>query len=176
MIQDYEFIDINGDGEKERQTGATVQLYNKLSAEETNNFKDKLNEVIAAVNFNAIPLFPQFILKFKGPGNLDNFNLEPGDIVHGFYDADTIWDNATYDGGDPEDKENYTRILSTFEPIIFTSTGSSNVFALTPGMKANNVFIDRGVRYFGTEWDQVGDNVEIQGATLAAGKKIYVTP
>lgn len=50
MIEPYEFIDKNGDGDKERLTGATVQLFNKLSADETNLFRDKINEIIAHVN------------------------------------------------------------------------------------------------------------------------------
>lgn len=176
MIDLYAFIDGNAEGDKERVLGATVYLYNKLSALETNNFRDKLNEVIAAVNSNGVPLFPAFILKFKGEGNLDSLVLEAGDIVHGFYEAGVIWDNATYNGGDPNDKSNYTRIVSTFEPMLFISDGLTNEFTLDPGMKANNVFIDRGVRYFGTEWDQAGDTITILGATLTAGRKIYITP
>lgn len=177
MIEHYEFIDKKPDGTKERQLGATTELYNKLSAEETNNFRAKLNEIIDRVNLSDVPLFPLFALKFKGEGNLDLQTLEVGDIVHGFYDADNIWDNATYDGGDPDDKANYTRIVDTFEPELFTATGSSNLFTLTqPGMKVQNLFLDRGMRYKSTEWDQSGDEIEILGATLAAGRKIYVTP
>lgn len=173
-INHYEFIDANQSGNKERKLTATTELYNKLSAEETNRFRDKINEVIDVVNYNKIPLFPLFTLKFKGSGNLDNFNLEVGDIVHGFYDANTIWDNALYLGGDPLDKNNYQLIVVSFEPQLFTSTGTSNDFALPAGMLAKSVYIDRGMRYKGTEWSQAGSTLVIQGATLAAGKKIYV--
>lgn len=177
MIEPYEFIDKNGAGEKERQLGATTELYNKLSAEETNNFKDKINEIITRVNLSDVPLFPNFALKFKGEGNLDLQSLEVGDIVHGFYDALTIWDNATYDGGDPTDKANYTRIIDSFEPELIISDGLTNIYTLSQsGMKVQNLFLDRGMRYKFTEWDQEGDDIEILGTLLAAGRKIYVTP
>jgi hypothetical protein len=177
MIEHYEFIDKKPDGTKERQLGATTQLYNKLSAEETNNIRAKLNEIIDRVNISDVPLFPLFALKFKGSGNLDLSTLEVGDIVHGFYSAGVIWDNATYDGGDPLDKANYTLIVTTYEPELFTSTGSSNIFTLAQsGMKAQHLFIDRGMRYKELEWDQSGQDIEVLGATLAAGKKIYIVP
>lgn len=177
MIDHYEFIDGKpGSGLKERVLGPTVFLYNKLSADETNNIRAKLNELADAINVTGVPLFPIFALKFKGEGNLDINTLEVGDIVHGFYSAGVIWDNATYNGGDPADKANYTRIVDSFEPELFTSTGSSNIFTLAQsGMKVKNLFIDRGPRYKFTEWDQSGDEIEILGATLAAGRKIYVT-
>lgn len=173
-LEHYEFIDHNVDGNKERKLTATTELYNKLSAEETNRFRDKINEVIDVVNFNKIPLFPVFALKFKAEGNLDNFNIEVGDIVHGFYDANTIWSNARYLGGDLNDKNNYQLIVVDFEPQLFTSLGTSNDFTLPAGMLAKHVYIDRGMRYKGTEWFQSGSTLVIQGATLAAGKKIYV--
>lgn len=176
-MEHYEFIDGNVDGDKERVLGATVQLYNKLSADETNLIRDKINELVDGFNLIAPPIFPIFALKFKGDGNTNQLLLEVGDIVHGFYDATTIWDNATYDGGDPTDKDNYTFISTApnYEPMLFTATGSSNVFTLTSGMIAKNVFLDRGMRYKGTEWTQVGNDLTISGATLAAGRKIYVT-
>ena len=175
----YEFINSKpgSGGLKERLLGATVQLYNKLSAEETNNIRTKLNELVDAINSVGVPLFPLFALKFKGAGNLNPTTLETGDIVHGFYASGIIWDNATYNGGDPLNKANYTRIVDSFEPELFTSTGSSNLFNLTQsGMKAQNLYLDRGMRYKFTEWTQVDDEIEILGATLASGRKIYVTP
>lgn len=175
----YEFIDSKpgSGGLKERVLGPTIFLYNKLSAEETNNIRSKLNELVDAINSVGVPLFPLFALKFKGEGNLDPTTLEVGDIVHGFYDSGIIWDNAVYNGGDPLDKANYTRIVDTFEPELFVSTGSSNIFTLSqPGMVVQNLFLDRGVRYIDTEWEQSGNEIEILGATLAAGRKIYVTP
>ena len=176
-MEHYEFIDHNGAGLKERLLGATIELYNKLSADETNNIRAKINEIIDALNVMGVPLFPNFALKFKAEGNLDPVNLETGDIVHGFYAAGIIWDSAVYNGGDPDDKANYTRIVDTFEPELFTSTGTSNTFTLAqPGLKVKNLFLDRGMRYKFTEWDQIGDDIDILGATLVAGRKIYVTP
>src|SRR6478735_370479 len=127
----YEFIDANGAGEKERFLGGTIALFNKLSADETNNIRAKLNELVDAINAVGVPLFPLFALKFKGEGNLNPTTLEVGDIVHGFYASGIIWDNAIYNGGDPLDKASYTRIVDSFEPELFTSTGSSNLFNLT---------------------------------------------
>lgn len=178
-IEHYEFIDSKpgSGGLKERLLGATIELYNKLSADETNNIRAKLNELVDAVNTYTVPLFPDFSLKFKGEGNTDVTTLEAGDIVHGFYASGIIWDNAIYNGGDPTNKANYTRIVDTFEPELFTSTGASNIFTLSqPGMVVHNLYLDRGMRYKVTEWDQSGDEIEILGATLAAGRKIYVTP
>jgi len=178
-MEHYEFIDSKpgSGGLKERLLGATIQLYNKLSAEETNNIRAKLNELVDAINAVGVPLFPLFALKFKGEGNLNPTTLEVGDIVHGFYASGIIWDNAVYNGGDPLDKANYMRIVDSFEPELFVSTGASNLFNLTQsGMKVQNLFLDRGMRYKLTEWDQSGDEIEILGATLVAGRKIYVTP
>jgi len=175
----YEFIDSKpgSGGLKERLLGPTIFLYNKLSAEETNNIRAKLNELVDAVNDLAAPLFPIFALKFKGEGNVIAGQLEAGDIVHGFYASGIIWDNAVYNGGDPLDKANYTRLGSNFEPELFTSSGSSNVFNLIQsGMIVSNLYLDRGMRYKLTEWTQAGGSITILGATLAAGRKIYVTP
>lgn len=176
MMDHYEFIDTNGSGEKERVLGPTIFLYNKLSADETNNIRVKLNELVDALNAVGVPLFPLFALKFKGEGNLDVTTLQVGDIVHGFYEEGVIWDNAVYNGGDPLDKANYSRVGDGFEPELFTATGSSNVFTLTqPGLIVKNLFLDRGMRYKETEWSQDGDDITVLGATLAAGRKIYVT-
>ena len=176
-MEHYEFIDANDDGLKERLLGATIQLYNKLSADETNDIRAKLNELVDAVNAVGVPLFPLFALKFKGEENIQPTTLEVGDIVHGFYASGIIWDNATYNGGDPLDKANYTRIVDSFEPELFVSTGASNIFTVAQaGLKVQNLFLDRGMKYKVTEWDQVGDEIEILGATLVAGRKIYVTP
>jgi hypothetical protein len=130
MIEHFEFIDTNEDGEKERQLGATTQLYNKLSAEEANRIRSKFNELIAAANFSGIPLFPLFALKFKGEGNLFTETLEAGDIVHGFYDEFTIWDNAKYLGGDPTDKANYLQIVTSGGGLTRWIT-NPNVFSVS---------------------------------------------
>lgn len=130
MIAIFEFIDKNVDGDKERLTGATVQLYNKLSAEEANLLRDKLNETIIAVNTIAVPLYPDFQLKYKAEGNTDLSSLEIGDIVGGFYDADTVWDLAIYNGGDPTVKSNYTQLdgskKSAFNEFKFIQKGFGN--------------------------------------------------
>jgi len=175
MIEDYEFIDQNEDGEKERQLGATTQLYNKLSAEETNNIRAKLNEIIQVVNLSTIPLYSQFGLKFKGDGNTDLSTIEVGDIAHR-YSVDGVWDNAVFNGGDPQDEANYTFIDAGFEPQLFTSDGITNIFTLPAGMKAKQLFIDRGMRYKVTEWAQEDNDVEVIGTTLAAGRKVYILP
>lgn len=117
MIDYYEFDNANVGGDKEAVIVPNPPtLINKLSANETNNFKDKINEVIDAINpLTPIP-YPELRLKFKGEGNTLS-TLQVGDIVHGFADADTIWTNARYEGGDITDRGNYTLIP---EPAIVT--------------------------------------------------------
>jgi hypothetical protein len=177
MIEHYEFIDKKPDGTKERQLGATTQLYNKLSAEETNNIRLKINEIIDRVNISDVPLFSQFGLKFKGAGNTNLSVIEVGDIAHRYNTASGIWDNAIFNGGNSQDEADYTLIVTTYEPELFISTGSSNIFTLAQsGMKAQHLFIDRGMRYKELEWDQSGQDIEVLGAILAAGKKIYIVP
>jgi hypothetical protein len=175
MISPYEFIDVNADGEKERKLTSITELYNKLSAQETNNIRTKLNEIIGVANSIGAPLYPFFALKFKSNGNLDSLVLEVGDIVHGFYSSGVIWDNAVYLGGDPLDKANYQRIVETYEPMLFVSSGTSNDFIIPVGAIASNLFIDRGLRYKVAEWDQSANIVEIVGTMLTAGRKIYIT-
>jgi hypothetical protein len=126
MIEPYEFIDANESGEKERKTSATTELFNKLSAAETNAFRTKINEIAEAVNTTAVPLYPDFRLKYKATGNSAQNTFEVGDIVGGFYNESTIWDLATYNGGDITDKANYTRLVESqdlFNKKGFLSTG-----------------------------------------------------
>jgi len=181
MIQYYEFIDAKPDGTKERVLGATIYLYNKLSADETNAIKDKLNELVDAANFSIVPLYEVFGLKFKGAGNEDMLNIEAGDIAHRYSTVSGVFENARFNGGDPQDAANYTLIDGGVEPVLFVSDGITNVFELPIGAFAKSLFIDRGVRYKITddyptgEWDQDGTTITIAGATLAAGKKIYIT-
>lgn len=174
MINHYEFIDRKPDGTKERKLGAITQLYNKLSAEETNNIRAKLNELVDAANFSSIPLYSVFGLKFKGPGNTNTLIIELGDIAHR-YSASGIIENARFNGGDPQDPENYTIIVADFEPMLFISNGISNEFELVPGMKAQSLFLDRGLKYKVLEWGQNDTTVEILGPILIAGRKIYIT-
>ena len=69
ILQPYEFIDKNSNNEKEPKNTANTELYNKLSATETNNFRNKINEIVVECNnnFNA----PYNVFKFvqKGFGN-----------------------------------------------------------------------------------------------------------
>lgn len=176
MIENYEFIDKNPAGLKERQLSGITELFNKLSAEETNNFRAKINEIIARVNISDVPLYGVFSLKFKGEGNTDLSVIEVGDIAHRYNVVTGIWDNAVFNGGgSPQDENNYTNIVPAYEPQYFVATGSSNIFELPVGMRAQNLFIDRGPRYKGLEWEQVGNEVEVLGTVLAAGRKVYIT-
>jgi len=157
MIENFEWIDKNVDGDKVRLTGTTVQLYNKLSADEANLLRDKVNETVTVLNLLSPPLFPLFSLKFKGEGNLNSQLLEPGDIVHGFYDADTIWDNAEYLGGDPTDKANYENQPSTgvFMPKIqFVADGAQTDFDIGVPARVTAVFWD-GALLNDDDWDAV---------------------
>lgn len=173
MIAPYEFIDGKpGTGLKERVLGPTIFLYNKLSADETNNIRAKLNELVEAANLSTIPLYPDFALKFKADGNTDLSIIETGDIVHGWFDDGILWQNARYNGGDPLLKASYTNLD---EPQLFISDGSTNSFEVPAGFTANSLFIDRGMRYKTTEWGQIGTTITLVGAVIAAGKKVYIT-
>lgn len=176
MIDPYEFDNANVDGDKEAViVPAVPTLINKLSANETNGIKDKINELVEAVN----PLTPiQFLelrLKFKGDGNT-SADLQAGDIVHGFADASTIWNNAIYEGGDINDRANYTPVYDPKpEPVSFTaaSTGVNQVFILPSGFKAGSVLKSRSELYKVTEWTQTADALTILINTNV-GNTIYV--
>ena len=181
-IEHYEFIDKKPDGTKERVLGATIYLYNKLSADETNAIRAKLNELVDAVNFSVIPLYEVFALKFKGEGNTDMLTIEVGDVATRYSVTDGLWENAIFNGGDPQDPASYTVIAASFEPVLFISDGIVNTFELPAGMAAQSLFIDRGLRYKITdtnptgEWEQDGTTITLSGAIIAAGRKIYITP
>lgn len=181
-IEHYEFINKKPDGTKERVLGKIIYLYNTLSADETNNIRAKLNELVDAANFSVIPLYEVFALKFKGEGNLDMLTIEVGDIATRYSTDDGIWENAEFNGGDPQDPLNYTLLPAGPKPVLFISDGLVNTFELPAGMTAGSLFIDRGMRYMVTEdnplgeWEQEGTIITIVGAILAAGRKIYVTP
>lgn len=178
MINHYEFDNANLDGDKEAVIIPNPPtLVNKLSANETNNFKDKINEVIDAIN----PLSPiQYLelrLKFKGSGNTAN-TLQVGDIVHGFADANTIWTNAIYNGGDPNDRANYTPLYEPKPaPQLFTAltTGVNQTFILSPVFVAGSVLKSKGELFKTTEWTQTGDVITILVNTNT-GNSIYVKP
>lgn len=178
MIDHYEFDNANVDGDKEAVIVPNPPtLVNKLSANETNNIKDKINELVDAVN----PLTPiaylELRLKLKGEGNeLDT--LQVGDIVHGFADADTIWTNARYEGGDVNDRANYTVIPEEKpEPYLTTApaTGANQVFTLPAGLIAGSVLKSKAELYKVTEWTQTGDQLTIIVNTNT-GNSIYVKP
>ena len=116
MIDLYAFDNANADGNKEAVVVPNVPtLVNKLSANETNRIKDKINEVVAVVNLNVptsnVVDFLELRLKLKGSqsgiANQGDF-LEVGDVVHGFSQAGVIWTDAVYNGGDPTVRANYT--------------------------------------------------------------------
>jgi len=111
MIAPYAFDNANLDGNKEAAVVPAIPtLINKLSAAETNRFKDKINEIIAVTDTVSPHLFPELRVLFKGSGNLLP-TLQAGDTVHGQKDATTWWLAALYNGGDPEDRDaNYTPI------------------------------------------------------------------
>lgn len=174
----YEFDNANVDGDKEAVIIPNPPtLVNKLSAHETNGIRDKINELVDAVN----PLTPiQFLelrLKFKGDGNTAP-TLQTGDIVHGFADADTIWTNARYEGGDINDRNNYTPLYEPKpEPQLFTAltTGVNQTFILDPVFIAGSVLKSKGELYKDTEWEQTDDTITIL-VNSNTGNSIYVKP
>lgn len=122
MINPYAFDNANLDGDKEPVVVPAVPtLINKLSANEANGLKDKVNEIIE-VGQNSFTniAYLELRLKFKGifagvPNTLTT--LEVGDIVHGFV-GEEIWTNAVYNGGDPTLLASYTNIVGDVpEPI-----------------------------------------------------------
>lgn len=178
MIDYYDFDNANVDGDKEAVVIPNPPtLVNKLSAHETNGIRDKINELVDAVN----PLTPiQFLelrLKFKGDGNIAP-TLQIGDIVHGFADADTIWTNARYEGGDINDRANYTPLYDPKpDPFLDTAPidGINQVFILPPGFIAGSVLISRGEIFKTTEWEQTDDALTIL-IEIYAGNSVYIKP
>lgn len=174
----YDFDNANVDGDKEAVVIPNPPtLVNKLSAHETNGIRDKINELVDAVN----PLTPiQFLelrLKFKGDGNTAP-TLQIGDIVHGFADANTIWTNARYEGGDINDRANYTPLYDDKpDPVLFTAltTGPNQVFILPAGFKAGSVLKSKGELFKGSEWSQTDDALTVI-VNSNTGNSIYVKP
>lgn len=183
MISLYEFDNANVDGDKEAVIVPNVPtLVNKLSANETNNIKDKLNEIIGVANPTITPiLFLELRLKFKGEvGGVPNTlpTLQAGDIVHGFADVDTIWTNAIYNGGDINDRANYTPLYEGKpDPILIvaTATGLGQTFILDPGYKVGSVLKSKGELYKGPEWTQTADVLTII-INVTSGNTIYIKP
>jgi hypothetical protein len=164
MIQDYQFIDGNSNGDKERKTSSTTFLYNKLSAQETNNLRNKLNEVVGGLNFVAPQIFPAFKLLYKANGNNDQLSIESGDTC-GRFDGEYI-----YNGGDKNDINSYTKIPKAAQVLRerFQSIGQD--VTLPTGAVAIDIFVDGYLYYLeqdGFESDlntftQTGDVVTIK--------------
>lgn len=179
MIAQYYFDNANADGDKEAVIVPNVPtLVNKLSAHETNGIRNKINEIITFVNPVASPIqFLELRLKFKGEGNTAD-DLQIGDIVHGFKAAGEIWDNAIYEGGDINDRANYTPVLE-HKPdpvlIVATATGVNQNFDVPLGFVAGSVLKSRGELYKGTEWTQLGTVVTIL-VSVAINNTIYIKP
>lgn len=180
MINYYEFIDGKpGSGLKERVLGPTVFLYNKLSADETNNIRAKLNELVDVANFISIPLFSEYGLKLKGDGNTNLTVLEAGDIAHRYFDNGTnaIEELARFNGGDPGDPASYTPISGKPDPDLQFATvdGPNQVFILPDGFIAGSVLVSRGEIFKDTEWEQNGNELTIL-IDIYTGNSIYTKP
>lgn len=179
MIALYQFDNANLDGDKEAVIVPNVPtLVNKLSANEANGIKDKLNEIINLANPTITPiLFLELRLKFKGDGNTLP-TLQAGDIVHGFADVDTIWTNAIYNGGDINDRANYAPLYDGKpDPILIvaTATGLGQTFILPLGYKIGSVLKSKGELYKGSEWTQTADVLTII-INVTTGNTIYIKP
>jgi len=175
-MEHFEFIDHNSAGLKERLLGATIQLYNKLSADETNNIRTKLNELVDAVNATGVPLYEVFALKFKGSGNTDMASIEVGDIAKRYSTVDGIWENAMYNGGDPQDQASYTLLdLPKPEPVLYTAvaTGTNQTFACA--FEPGSVLKSKGELFKTTEWTYDGADVTII-VNVNTGNTIYLKP
>jgi len=183
MINLYEFDNANLDGDKEAVIVPNIPtLINKLSANEANGIKDKINEIIEATNPISSPIaFLELRLKFKGelaglPNTLPS--LQAGDVVHGFKELGFIWDNAYYNGGDINDRGSYTPIEpAKFEPYLVNAvaTGTMQQFILPVGLVAGTVLKSRGELYKGSEWMQTADVLTII-VNVNIGNTIYVKP
>lgn len=113
-LQPYQFDNANAQGDKEAVIPPNPPtLINKLSAKETNGIKDKINEVVGLINSGGIGAVPYLELRLKLKGSFEGvantgLGLEVGDIVQGFSQEGVVWANAIYNGGDPDDRVNYT--------------------------------------------------------------------
>lgn len=182
MIALYNFDNANGAGDKEAVIVPNVPTrVNKLSANETNGIRDKINEIIPFVNGSKPTPYLTLALIAKGEqGGVANTGagLEVGDIVQGFKEIGVFWESAKYLGGDPTDRNNYELTTPVkFEPEIFiaSATGINQIFILPQGFKASEVYKSRGLLYKGSEWAQSDDALTILINTTT-GNTIYVTP
>ena len=183
MINLYQFDNANVDGDKEAVVVPNVPtLINKLSAHEANGIKDKLNELIGLANPVINPIaYLELRLKFKGIiGGVPNAlsTLQVGDIVHGFSEGTTIWTNAVYNGGDINDRDNYTPLYDIKpDPIleVATTTGTGQTFILPVGFTVGSVLKSKGELYKGTEWTQTDDILTVL-INVTTGNTIYIKP
>lgn len=181
MIVEYDFDNANVNGDKEAVIVPNVPtLINKLSANEINGIRDKINEIIPIVNRSSPTAYLDLDLIAKGSsGGVGNTapTLEVGDIVRGFKEEGVYWAAAEYLGGDPTDRDNYL-VQSTpyYEPVLFTApaTGLNQVFILPAGFIADSVYKSKGVLFKGTEWTQSDDALTILINTNI-NNSIYVT-
>ena len=174
MIAPYNFIDGNLAGEKEKKLTATTELYNKLSAEETNNIRTKLNELVDAANLQLVPLYGDFRLLYKAAGNLDQLVLEVGDMVGGFSG------NYYYIGGDPLLIGSYEKVPS---PIITSIpfAGAGQDYVLPTGAIAIKGWINDapqhleqiGFESYLNTFTQTGATVTFK-KTITAGQRIII--
>lgn len=98
---------------------AFLQQYgtvNYLSAEEINQLRDFVN-MLSENKMDKTDLINSFLtLKIIDKGhqngipNIGGTTLEIGDVVRGFFDANTYWKGAYYLGGDPTD-------INSWQPI-----------------------------------------------------------
>jgi hypothetical protein len=88
MIQPYEFDNANAEGDKEAVILPNIpSLINKLSANEINGIRDKLNEILTETEIvpGEVLISGFFVETF---GKTDLANLEDGDHFRGWYDGD----------------------------------------------------------------------------------------
>lgn len=152
MIAHYEFDNANLDGDKEAVVVPNPPtLVNKLSANETNGIKDKLNEVVDLVNTVGPTPFGSFRLELKGDENTLN-TIQVGDRGR-FYDGNTY----EYTGGDTADPASYELIGSYSLPKIqFTADGTQTTFDLESLVPAKAVFWN-GVALNDVDWSQASN-------------------
>lgn len=114
ILQPYEFIDKNSNNEKEPKNTANTELYNKLSATETNNFRNKINEIVVECNNNFTAPYNVFKFVQKGFGNVDQNNYQAGDIFCGWSNDGSIrHTESIYNGGVLTDSNNFTHLVQT---------------------------------------------------------------
>jgi hypothetical protein len=124
-------------------------------------------------------VIPYYVLQFvaKGSGNTENPNTEePGDIFEGWKDATTYWPRARWNGGDRNDRNNYTPLCDPKpDPVLFyaPTTGSNQAFELPPDFKAGSVLKSRGELFKGSEWTQT-DNILTVIVNTNLNNTIYV--